>query len=89
MEIQLTPEQDSFVKHAIKQGRVRDTADAISRAMDIFVERERRRMELIAEIEEGELCIQRGEYTEYTEETFKNLPAIVAARGRARMAARG
>ena len=42
MEIDLTPEQTEFVRHAIAAGRIQNSVEAIQEAMTLWVERERR-----------------------------------------------
>jgi Arc/MetJ-type ribon-helix-helix transcriptional regulator len=87
MEIELTPEQDDLIRLGIEQGRYRDSADAIQRAMELWVERERVRLELVASLDEAADSIEGGEYTEYTEETLAQLPSDVAKRAKTRLAA--
>lgn len=61
MEIELTPEQGDLIRLGIEQGRYRDSADAIQRAMDLWVDRERNRLELIASLDESADSIEAGE----------------------------
>jgi putative addiction module CopG family antidote len=54
MEIELTPEQDSFVHLGIEQGRFRHAEDAVKDALTLWEKRERARIELLAAIDAGE-----------------------------------
>lgn len=54
MDIQLTPEQDSFVHLGIEQGRFRHAEDAVRDALVLWEKRERARVELLASIDIGE-----------------------------------
>ncbi len=73
MEVQLTPDQEALVRVAVQSGRLRDARDAVKEAFDLWEERERRRMELIAALEEGEADLAAGRYTTYTSETLPQL----------------
>lgn len=88
MEIELTPDQTDLIRLGIEQGRYRNSADAVSRALDLWVERERQRLELLASLDGAADSIEAGEFTEYTEESLAQLPAEVAKRCRARLAAK-
>ena len=59
MQIDLTPEQDDIVRHAIATGRIARPEDAVAQAVADWVERERQRIELIASLDEAD-C-ERGE----------------------------
>jgi len=54
MEIELTPEQDSFIHLGIEQGRFRHVEDAVKDALALWEKRERARIELLAAIDAGE-----------------------------------
>jgi hypothetical protein len=61
MEVQLTPDQEALVFDAIASGRLRRPEDAVSQALSMWEERERRRAELVADLEIGEASLARGE----------------------------
>ena len=63
MQIELTPEQDDVVRHAIASGRIERPEDAVAEAMAEWVERERQRIALVASLEEAEASVARGEGT--------------------------
>ena len=88
MQIELTPEQDSFVKDAIAKGRYQSASEAVHRALNQWVERERTRLELIAAIEDGEQSLQEdGGIVLETEEEIHNYFNGIAERGRVRLSA--
>ena len=88
MQIELTPEQEAFVNEAVANGRAATPADAIHTALNLWVERERARYELIAAIEEGESDIEAGEYIDLdSDEAIAELMEDVKRRGRAALAA--
>jgi Arc/MetJ-type ribon-helix-helix transcriptional regulator len=70
MEVQLTPDQEALVRLAVESGRLRDAVDAAKEAFDLWEERERRRMELIELLKEGEADFAAGRFATYTEETL-------------------
>ena len=61
MQIELTPEQDDIVRHAIEAGRIARPEDAVAQAMADWVEMERERIAFIASISEADASIARGE----------------------------
>lgn len=76
-----------MVRLGVEQGRYQDAADAIQRAMNLWVERERQRLELLDSLDEAVDSIEAGDYTEYDESSLEMLPSIVANRARARLEA--
>lgn len=88
MEIELTSEQDAFVQHLVQTGRYQNPAAAIHNAIDLWVERERGRLELIEAIEEGESDIEAGEFIDLdSDEAIVAMMEGVKRRGRATLAA--
>jgi putative addiction module CopG family antidote len=56
-----TPDQEVFIREGIASGRF-ESAEAVARfALRQWEEYERRRAELIADIKEGQDCLDRGE----------------------------
>jgi len=55
--------------------------------MALWEERERRRAEILARIDEGEAALARGEGTVITPETMRTLAEDVKRKGRARLEA--
>jgi putative addiction module CopG family antidote len=44
MKVELTPDQQAFVRQAIESGRLRGEEDAVREALSLWEERERRRL---------------------------------------------
>jgi putative addiction module CopG family antidote len=87
MQIELTPEQEFFVKDAIATGRFKDASEAVHCALSHWVESERKRLQLIAAIEEGERSLEEdGGSVLETEQDIRNFFNDVEARGRTRLA---
>lgn len=87
MQIELTIEQQEFIRRAVETGRVKRTEEAVQQALELWVERERTRDELLAAIDEAEASLARGEGILITKESMKELAQDVKRRGRARLAA--
>jgi putative addiction module CopG family antidote len=87
MEVQLTPDQEAFIRQAIEAGRLHRREDAVREAMSLWEERERRRLEILAAVEEAEASLARGEGRSITQESMRELAEEVKRRGRARLAA--
>jgi len=86
MEVQLTPDQKAFVRQAIESGRLQREEDAVQQAMLLWEERERRRAEILAAVDEAEASIARGEGRTFTtREDVQQLADDVKRRGRARL----
>ena len=87
MEVQLTPDQKSFVRQTIESGRLRREEDAVKEALSLWEERERRRLEIFAAVDEAEASLARGEGRTITQESMRELAEDVKRRGRARLVA--
>jgi Arc/MetJ-type ribon-helix-helix transcriptional regulator len=88
MEVQLTLDQKAFVRQAIESGRLRDEEAAVKEALSLWEERERRRLEILAAVEEAEASLARGEGRRIsTREEAEQLAADVKRRGLARLQA--
>jgi putative addiction module CopG family antidote len=86
MEIDLTPEQRSFVHLAIEQGRFSHADDAVKDALALWTRRERARIELLAEIDAGINSFDGNEMVLDSEESIVGFVEGVKQRGRARLA---
>jgi Arc/MetJ-type ribon-helix-helix transcriptional regulator len=86
VQIDLTPEQQDFVRQAIESGRIARAEDAVHAAMTLWVDRERRRTEILAAIDIARASIRRGESIEVTKESMRALAEDVKRRGRAQLA---
>ena len=87
VNVELTPDQRAFVQKAIEAGRFTREEEAVQEALALWEERERRRLEIIAMIDEADASLARGEGILITEESMKALAEDVKARGRERLAA--
>lgn len=83
MQIDLTPEQQDFVRHAVASGRFERPEDAVRAAMELWIERERRRTEILAAVDIAKAAIDREEGTEITQESMRGLAEDVKRQGRA------
>jgi len=86
MEIDLTPEQDSFVHLGIQEGRFRDEKEAVQQALELWEKRERARIELLTAIDEGEASFDGTETVLDSEEDIRIFFKDIERRGRARLA---
>ena len=73
MNVELTPDQSAFVQRAIESGRLTREEEAVREALTLWEERERRRFEIVAMVEEAEASLARGEEREITEESMNAL----------------
>ena len=87
MVVELTSDQQAFVRQAIESGRLRSEEEAVKEALLLWEERERTRAEILAAVAEAEASLARGEGRLITEESIKQLAADVKRRGRTRLAA--
>lgn len=87
MNVELTPDQRALVKRAIDSGRFSHEDEAVQEALSLWEERERRRLEILASLDEAEASLARGEGRPITEESMTVLAEEVKQRGRARLAA--
>jgi putative addiction module CopG family antidote len=61
MELHLTPDQETFIRQGIEAGRFHDKEDAVQEAMSLWEERERRRLEILAAVEQAEASLAYGQ----------------------------
>jgi putative addiction module CopG family antidote len=86
MQIQLTPEQSSFVELGIQEGRFRNSEEAVRQALALWEKRERARVELLASLDLAEQSLDAGEGESYTADTLHQLTQSVQQRGLAKLA---
>jgi len=87
MNVELTPDQRAFVQKAIDSGRFTREEEAVKEALALWERRERRRLEIIAMIDEADASLARGEGRVVTKETTPGLIAEHKERLRQRIAA--
>lgn len=73
MNVELTPDQKVFVRQAIANCRLAREEDAVQEALALWEERERRRLEILAMVDEAESSLARGEGREITEDSMSAL----------------
>jgi putative addiction module CopG family antidote len=88
MNVELTSDQRAFVRKAIESGRFRRAEEAVAEALALWEQRERRRLEIVAMVEEADASLARGEGRVITAESMKVLAEEVKARGRRRLSAK-
>jgi Arc/MetJ-type ribon-helix-helix transcriptional regulator len=87
MEVQLTSDQQAFVRQAIESGQLQREEDTVKEALSLWEERERARAEILAAVDEAEDPLTRGEGRAITQQTMRELADEVKHRGRARLVA--
>ena len=87
MNVELTGDQRAFVQKAIESGRFSREEEAVQEALALWEERERRRLELLAMLDEADAELARGEGIPITDESMKVLAADIKERLRQRIAA--
>jgi putative addiction module CopG family antidote len=87
MNVELSPDQRAFVQKAIESGRFTREEQAIEEALALWEERERRRLEIVAMIDEAEASLSRGEGRTFTKESTPALGEEIKQRLRRRIAA--
>jgi putative addiction module CopG family antidote len=73
MEVQLSPDQEAFIRKAVASGRYPSAADAVRDAIARWEEGERARLELLAALDEAEADLEAGRYSDYTDATLTSL----------------
>jgi Arc/MetJ-type ribon-helix-helix transcriptional regulator len=87
MEVHLTPDQQAFIRDAIGRGRIEREEDAVREALALWEERERKRAEVLATLNDARSSLERGEGIPINEESMRELAGEVKRRGLARLAA--
>ncbi len=87
MNVELTADQRAFVRKAIESGRFSREEQAVQEALALWEKRERRRLEIIAMIDEADASLARGEGRVFTKELTPALVDEIKQRLRRRIAA--
>jgi putative addiction module CopG family antidote len=87
MNVDLTPDQQAFVQKAIESGRLASAEEAVEQALALWEARERRRVEILAMLDEADAELARGEGIPITEESMKALAEEIKENLRRRIAA--
>ena len=70
----------------IESGRFSHEEEAVQEALSLWEERERRRVEILAALDEADASLARGEGRPITEDSMKALAEDIKQRGRTRLA---
>ena len=87
MEVNLTPDQQAFVRQAIESGRLHREEDAIQEALSLWEARERARAGILASVDAAEGSLALGKGRNLTQDSVGELADEVKQRGRARLVA--
>jgi putative addiction module CopG family antidote len=87
MEVRLTPKQEAFIRQAIETGRFHREEEAVQEALSVWEERERKRAEFLATLEDAKTSLTGGAGRIITRESMRELAREVKQRGLERLAA--
>lgn len=87
MEVSLTQDQEAFIRQAIASGRFHRKEDAVKEALSLWEERERKRAEFQATLNDAKASLARCEGRTITQESMRELAQDVKRRGLARLTA--
>jgi Arc/MetJ-type ribon-helix-helix transcriptional regulator len=87
MEVDVTPDQQALIRHAIAAGRVHTAEEAVQEALSLWEIRERGRAEFVSSLDQARASITRGDGIPITQESMLDLAKGVKRRGRERLAA--
>jgi putative addiction module CopG family antidote len=85
MEVELSPEQQAFIKAGIEGGRYQSSEDAIQEALRQWEDRQRTLAQLQVLVDEGMEDLERGRYNDFTDETLPELFERIKREGRRRL----
>ncbi len=85
MEVSLTPDQKAFIRLAIETGRLQHEEEAEQEALSLWEERERKRAEFLASLEDAKASTAQGEGRVITKQSVRELAEEVKQRGVARL----
>ena len=85
MEVSLTPDQKAFIRQAIETGRVQHEEEAVREALSLWEERERKRAEFLASLEDAKASTAQGKGRVITKQSMRELAEEVKQRGVARL----
>jgi len=83
MEVELTLDQQAFVRQVIASGRLKHEAEIMQEAFSLWEERERRRVEILAAFDAAENDLDAGHFTDHSHETLPDLAATLKSEARA------
>ena len=88
MEVDLSPEQQAFIRAGIESGRYQRPEEAIQEALRQWEDRQRSLAQLQALVDEGMDDLEQGRYTDYSDETLPELFQQIKSEGRTLLATR-
>ena len=88
MEVRLTPDQETFIRQAVETGRFHHEEEVVQEALSLWEERERKRAEFLATLEDAKTSLTGGEGRIITRESMRKLAQEVKQRGLARLTAK-
>jgi antitoxin ParD1/3/4 len=80
MNVSLTPELEQLISDKVGTGMYQTASEVVREGLRLLKDRDDR--QLRADVRAGFEAVDRGEYTDYTASTIKNLAAEVKAAGR-------
>jgi putative addiction module CopG family antidote len=83
MNVELTPDQEMFIRKAVESGRYETAEAAVQDAMSRWEESERARFELLTALDEAEADLRAGNYSDYTDATLPQLAEELKREARA------
>jgi putative addiction module CopG family antidote len=83
MEVSLTPAQKAFIRQAIENGRLQHEEEAVREALFLWEERERKRAEFLASLEDAKASIAYGEGRIINQQSMRELADEVKQPGTA------
>ena len=86
MNISLTPELEQLVSDKVKTGLYQTASEVVREGLRLLRERDQRVEALRRDIRAGFEAVERGDYSDYDEDTIHELSDDVKARGRKRLA---
>ena len=85
MNVSLNPQFEKLVKQKVQSGEYASESEVIQEALRLLEQRDKKLIELRAEIQIGLDQLERGEYTTYDEDGLKDLAKTIKSRGRERL----
>jgi putative addiction module CopG family antidote len=85
MEVRLTPDQEAFVRRAVESGRFDRAEAAVEEALSLWEERERKRAEFSATLDDARASLARGEGRVITQQSMRELAEEAKQRGHTRL----
>jgi len=86
MDVRLTPDQEAFIRQAVESGRFASAEEAVEEALSLWEERERKRAEFLATVDDARASLGAGEGRAITPESMQELAEEVKRRGQNRLA---